>query len=183
MQVAKSVETLAPLLCAYPSAKITEDTIRVYAVALSELSEAELQAGVLRCMRTCRFFPSIAEIMEASREVVEAVKGSEIRDGDEAWQEVQKAVRYTLTYNEPEFSNQQIKQAVDTIGWRSFTECKIGDINTLRAQFLRIYDSICKRRNNERINANVLQLINPGQLQSITGGGLYGEIPKPKNAC
>ena len=118
-------------------------------------------------MRTCKFFPSIAEIMEAARELVIAATGERTADMDEAWREVQKAMKETLAFHQPEFSTHEIKQAVDTIGWTTFLECKVDDFNTLRAQFLRIYESICRRKNTERINNNVLRLVGADKIKMI----------------
>ena len=58
------VATLTPYLMALPQSKINEGSLVIYARALSSLSIAEIDAAMLKLMRTMRFFPSIAEIFE-----------------------------------------------------------------------------------------------------------------------
>lgn len=44
--------------------EITEATVGVYALALDDLADAELDRAVKRALRECRFFPSPAELRE-----------------------------------------------------------------------------------------------------------------------
>ena len=131
------------------------------------MPEPALKVAITKCLKSSKFLPSIAEIIEQAQNMT-AATGERQKDQDEAWKEVQNAARYTLAFHEPQFSTEQIKQAVDTIGWRSFVECEVGDINTLRAQFRGVYESICKRRKDEKINQDVLRLAG-GQVKQIGG--------------
>lgn len=171
MIVDKAIDILAPLLCAYPSAKITEETIQVYAIALSELNEAELQAGVLRCMRTCKFFPSIAEIMEASQDMIKFVTGTKEKSNDEAWGEVQRQMQEAFVYKEPKFSTPEIEFAAKAMGWIGLCETPSDQMGTARAQFLRLYESACKRCKDKRINDNVISIMGgEDKVKSLISG-------------
>jgi hypothetical protein len=157
------------LLCAYPAARITPETIQVYAVALAELGEGPLQAAVLKCMRTCKFFPSIAEIMEAANEMVEVASGTKAKSPDEAWNEVMKQMNDAFIYRKPVFSTPEIEKAALSMGWIGLCETPTDQIGVARAQFLRLYESVCKRKKENRINDNVLHLVGDiGGLQRIS---------------
>lgn len=161
------------MILAYPSAKITPDSICVYAIALSELSPAELQAAVLKCMRTCKFFPSIAEIMEAANDMVEVASGTKAKSPDEAWNEVIKQMNDAFIYRKPVFSTPEIEKAALSMGWIGLCETPTDQLGTARAQFLRLYESVCKRKTENRINDNVLH-----QVGDIGGLQRIGEVIK-----
>lgn len=165
MQVDKRrvAHLLAPLLCAYPAAKISMETIQVYAVALSVLTEDQLQAAVLRCMRTCKFFPSIAEIMEAADEITDVTNSTRLSDEDEAWQEVLQQVHDAFVYRKPKFSRPEIEQAAMAMGWIALCEMPADQVATNRAQFLRLYKSICQRKRNEKVNNEVIMALQNGK--------------------
>lgn len=158
-ELERRIHIITPLLAAFPNARITSDTFRAYAIGLADVNEPTLQVAVAKCIKSCKFVPTVAEIIEQAQNMTDAAIGERTKDMDEAWQEVQRAVRYTLAFHEPEFSTPQIKQAVDTIGWMSFVQCESDGLNTLRAQFRGIYESICKRKKDERINMDVLKLV------------------------
>lgn len=159
MTADRAIDILSPLLCAYPSAKITEETIQVYSIALSELEEAELLAGVLKCIRTCKFFPSIAEIIDASQDMVKVVNGTKEKSADEAWTEVQSQMQVAFIYKKPIFSSAQIEQAALAMGWIGLCETATKDMGTARAQFRGFYESACKRSKDKQINDNVMRIM------------------------
>jgi len=155
----RAIDILSPLICAYPSAKITEETIQVYSIALSELREVELSASVLKCMRTCKFFPSIAEIMEAAQDMMKVVTGKKEKSSDEAWTEVQRQMKVAFIYKKPIFSSSQIEQAALAMGWIGLCETATKDMGTARAQFRGFYESACKRSKDKQINDNVIHIM------------------------
>lgn len=160
----RTAEILKPLIYAYPNAKITVNHICTYAVALSELTEAELQAGVLKCMRSCKFFPSIAEIMEQAQIMVETVNGTTAKSHDEAWNEVRQQMHEAFVYRKPVFSTPEIERAALAMGWTSLCETDTDNIGTARAQFLRLYESACIRKKETRVNDNVIKLMDASRL-------------------
>jgi hypothetical protein len=57
----------AALVAAYSiSAKLGAQSQEVYWDMLQAIPDAKFQAGVKRCLATCKFFPTIAELGEAS---------------------------------------------------------------------------------------------------------------------
>ena len=166
-----AAEILRPLLAAYPNARLTADSIFVYAVALSELHPRQLQAGVLRCMRTCKFFPSIAEIMEAAQDVTEQANGTKVAAPDEAWNEVQRQLQEAFIYKKPVFSTPEIERAALAMGWIGLCETPTNQIGTARAQFLRLYESVCSRQKSNQVNENVIRLVGgENAMREITAG-------------
>jgi RNA polymerase-binding transcription factor DksA len=138
---------------------MNEENMSLYATVLSELTEQELKAGVLKCMRTCKFFPSIAEIMEVSNDMVQVATKTKAKSPDEAWNEVQRQMQEAFIYKEPKFSTPEIKTAALAMGWIGLCETPTDQIGTARAQFLRLYESVCKRKKEDRINNNVMQIM------------------------
>lgn len=88
------------------------------------------------------FPPSIAELRETAYKLVSMDRPS----AEEAWGEVQKAIRRFGSYRVPEFSNSTIGCAVGIVGWRSLcaSENEVAD----RAHFFRVYESLARRERN-----------------------------------
>jgi RNA polymerase-binding transcription factor DksA len=163
-------------MLAFPRSGMNEENMSLYATVLSELSEHELKAGVLKCMRICKFFPSIAEIMEVSNEMVQVVTKTKVKSPDEAWNEVQKQMQEAFVYKKPKFSTQEIETAALAMGWIGLCETPTDQIGTARAQFLRMYESVCKRKKEDRINNNVIQIMGGQNKTAELIGKVVGQI-------
>lgn len=162
---------LTPLLHVCVNAKdVNKNKIRAYAIALSDLDLEALSAGVIRCLKTKTFFPSIPEIREAANTITEYVTGTGMKSPDEAWKEVLMQIREAFIYKKPVFSTPEIEQAAFAMGWSGMCAVEKKDIGTVRAQFLKLYDSVCKRKEEHKINDQV--------LQSLSINGLIGETIK-----
>lgn len=189
MDLQAAVKILAPLLLAFPKSGMDTENIKVYAIALSELGEAELQAGVLKCMRTSKFFPSIAEIMDASLGMVKAITGTQEKSADEAWNEVQKQMVEAFIYKKPVFSTPEIEQAALAMGWTSLCNTPVEDMGTARAQFRKFYESSCQRSREKWINDNVISIMGGEErVKSLIGNVTNAlpdtkrQLPEPKGA-
>jgi hypothetical protein len=163
----QAIRILAPLIVAFPNSKAGDETILVYAKVLCCLSEAALTASVMKCMRTCKFFPSIAEIMDQAENMVQVATGTKHKSPDEAWNEVLKQMNEAYVYKEPEFSTPEIKHAALAMGWTGLCETLTKDMGTARAQFLKLYDSTCKRKQAEKIDNEVLGLVSGIEIKMI----------------
>lgn len=149
---------LTPLLHVCANTKdVTDNKIRAYAIALSDLDFGALSAGVTRCLQTKTFFPSIPEIREAANNMTEYVMGTGMKSPDEAWKEVQQQMQEAFVYKKPAFSTTEIEQAALAMGWISLCETPTDVIGVARAQFLKMYDSVCSRKRERKINDQVLQ--------------------------
>lgn len=160
------IKIMSPLLCGYPTFKMDESMVQVYTVALSDLTEDQLSAAVMRCLRTCKFFPAIAEIREAAESLTDHVNGTGAKSPDEAWREVQQQMHDAFVYKPPVFSTPEIEQAALAMGWEAL--CTTDNPEASRAHFLKMYASVCARTKNTKVNTEVLRILGGGKL--LTGG-------------
>lgn len=154
---------------AFPQSKMNEGSLIVYARALSSLSIAEIDAAMLKLMRTVKFFPTVAEIFEQADNVKNFAIGKSEKSADEAWHEVMKEVHSAFICREPKFSTPEIKQAALNMGWTSLCNLETDAINTARAQFMRIYESILKRKSDKKINREVMNVLPISRVNELIG--------------
>ena len=165
------IVTLTPYLIAFPQSKMTAEGLVIYAKALSSLSVAEINAAMLKLMRTCRFFHTVAEIFEQAEVMRAFAAGSSLPTPDEAWAEAQRNVKTRHLYGgEWEYSCPEVKKAVDSFGKVELCSLNVDDVNTARAQFMRIYKSIAERAKERKTNREVLDLLPAGQVKELIGG-------------
>jgi hypothetical protein len=157
--ILRRVVLLEPLLHAYPRSGMGEKNIQVYAKALTVLSEAELKAAVLRCISVYKFFPSIAEIIEAAESVSNAMQGKQSFSSWEAWQMALSEVRRCCHVLVPEIKNAEVAEAVRLFGWSDLCAIEEQNVNTARAHFTRIYESVIARGRDKRVNQNIVSLL------------------------
>lgn len=181
---AKIIMTLTPYVVGFPQSKMTAESLVIYAKALSSLSVAEINAAMLKLMRTCKFFPTVAEIFEEARVMKEFAEGRRLPTPDEAWAEAQKEVRTKhLHGGEWEFSCPEVKTAVERFGKFELCNLKIDETNTARAQFMRIYKSIVERARDEKTNREVLNSLPQNQVEELTRKlSEKFSLPAPKSA-
>jgi len=174
MRKDRAIEILAPLALIFQNDRQSvddlQDMLDAYATALMHLSEAELTAGVFKCIRKCKKFPAPAEIMDYAQEMADIAAGKKHKSADEAWNEVQKQVQAAFVYKKPVFSTPEIETAALSMGWRGLCSTPTDQIGTIRAQFLKMYDSVCKRKQEQRTNQSVFDAMQKlgFNLQQIT---------------
>ena len=78
-------EIMAVLMSSYPNTKPTKETLSVYQRLLSDIPLEFLQAGALKHATENKWFPSVAELREASFDVMLNKPG--IPSPYEAWEE------------------------------------------------------------------------------------------------
>jgi len=149
------VSVIGVLKLAYPSfgARLTEDEWaalpRVWHRLLRDIPFDLLDAAAAHYATTSgsAFPPSIAELRDMAFKVANPNRVS----AEEAWGEVQKAIRQTGFYRAPEFDDPAIGRAVQIIGWRALclSENEMAD----RAHFFRVYQAVAER---EKHNALML---------------------------
>ena len=158
----QAIRILGPLIVAFPNSKADEGTTKIYARALMYLTETELSASVMKCMRTCNYLPSIAEIIEQADNMVQVASGIKHKSNDEAWNEMCSQRNKCWPHKKPVFSTKEIEQTVSSMGWVSLCVAEEKDLGTTRAQFLKMYESICKRKKEAKIDGQVIDVV--GQL-------------------
>lgn len=174
---------LTPYLVAFPQNKMTSEGLVIYAKALSSLSIAEINAAMLKLMHTCKFFPAVAEIFEQAAVMKEFASGGGLPSPDEAWAEVQKEVRRKYTYGEWEYSCPEVKAAAERFGKYELCNLKTDEVNTARAQFMRIYKSIVDRARDKKANWQVMKSLPKNQVKELVRGVAeklaMPNVPKP----
>lgn len=132
--------------------------IEIYCRMLKDIPQDVLQKVVEKTIYENKFLPSIAEIVEACRSLTSTASGErEVPDWNEAWAEVEKAMRDTHWGKNPTFSHPAIEQAVKNYGWKSIHEVKADDYHTMQAQLRRVYDEVAKRFVENKRNNIILQ--------------------------
>ena len=146
----KEFETIAlAIKAAYPSASILPDkyAMKTWFELLQDLEYCVVQNAVMEHISTSVFPPSIAEIREKCSERLTPM----ITDWGDAWDEVQRAIRYFGSYREPEamesLSN-LTAAAVKRMGFRNL--CVSDNQMADRAHFQRIYESLVKREKSKQ---------------------------------
>lgn len=158
-------EILMLIKAAWP--QFTANQGRVYRKMLDDVPIPVLHKAVEACVRESRFLPTIAEIREKAEAVYKQAKGIESPDASRAWGEVMREISHTGSYGKPKFTDPLTTEAVKRMGWRSICNADISTTSVQRAQFIKIYDTIEKRKTEER---RMGFLLSDGKLQAFLGG-------------
>lgn len=137
----------------FPSSKADAETITLYLAALDDLTYAQIKAGVLKCMNTAKFFPTIAEIREAAESMVEHANHTGKPDAGEAWGEVMRFVTESSPYDQRPFrwSCEEVHDAVKRLGAMTLFEMTNDGIPATRGQFMKIYDKLLAGQKNKAV--------------------------------
>jgi hypothetical protein len=140
---------LRALAAAYPNFALTEQTVAIYVELLADIDPELLRAATLDLISRSRFFPTVAEIREAARDLRDGPQLS----GSEAWGLVIQAIRdlgYAHQAEAHERLGETIMQAVRDIGgWGAlcYSENSVAD----RARFIEAFDARAARRKREGV--------------------------------
>ena len=164
---------LSPYLAVFPSCKIDSVGLVMYAKALLPLSLPVIEAALIKLLQTSVFFPSVAEIFkeadEMERFALAKSSGSRVPTAAEAWEEVQRLVKDCYVYKKWEFSCPQVERAAKQFGIKELCVLESSAVNTARAQFMRIYDSIVNQNLADRQNQRALDTMSAKSLSMLAG--------------
>ena len=142
----------------------------IYARALSVLSVEEINAAMLKLLTTCKFWPSVAEIMETAKSIKITADGKTVPAAAEAWGEVMQQARMNGMDRKWEFSCPEVEYTLKNYGGkRAICFMEETDMPTCRAQFMRMYNEICEKQKTERENQEVLDRLPQKQRQALSG--------------
>ena len=161
------IMVLTPYLVALPQSKIEKDSLKVYARALNCLSLEQINAAMLKLMKTSKWFPTIAEIFEASENIETFITGNSKPTADMAWAEAMKLAHDKWIYGKWEYSCKEVELAVNYFGKMELCQIETDNINTARAQFMRIYESVLKRQRDIKTNGEVLNQLPQKQVNVL----------------
>ncbi len=148
MSEQNTLTILGVLTSAFPNAKITPETIRVYVLTLQDIPFEVLEQAALQLITTSSFFPTVAELRDVSFRILLGTRS--IPSANQAWEEVQHEIHhitaYSFTHNDaykPRFSHPFIDQVVQSIGLLQISTYQ----NTAadQARFFKTYELILNR--------------------------------------
>jgi hypothetical protein len=144
-------ELLAVASATYPNFKMQVGPAQFAAAwhrHVGHLPAGQLQAAMDRAVASSEFFPTVADVLKAARQVEQGAPLTAL----EAWAKVKWAMRVYGNYHPPvglpqplqvnsrpwTFSDEKITRAIEGIGWEHLFD---GDEDTMRAHFSRSYDA------------------------------------------
>lgn len=130
--------------------------IASYVHVLSDIPIEVLRAAFDKVLLESEKRPLPATVYKAAKALVEEKSGSRKLPWAEAWKEIDGQMRKNGVYSNPVFSRPEIAEAVRAYGWRNLCETLTKDMGTARAQLRNMYQDICERAEEERINQYVL---------------------------
>jgi hypothetical protein len=120
----------------------------------------------------------VAEIRSTAEKLINFNRKNTLPTAGEAWEEVQKQVRKVGPYSSQpwEFSCPEVVQAGRQFGLMELCRLQENEVNTARAQFMRIYDRQQKKMKELREMETVMQILPPERkiqflsvVKAITG--------------
>jgi len=131
-----TAQVLAYLSAAFPHVNLSRETAVVYHDLLNDLEFDPLMACVRELLATAEFFPSPAVL----RKKYAQDSGLLAPSSSDAWGEVmQKARDEGRIVKSLTFSHPAVTAVVQSLGW--YDICMSTNQDTLRAHFLRLYES------------------------------------------
>jgi len=115
---------------------------------MSDIPYNIAEAALTKVLSTAKYFPTIAEILEAVAEIT----SPEIDTAAKAWGEVEKAIRIYGYYREAEAlasMSPQTAKVAKYIGWREI--CLSEEPGVVRGQFLKMYAQVTEREQKEKL--------------------------------
>ncbi len=148
-----------------------ELTLKAWAMLLEDIGDRDYIQAVVHICRNVQTLPRDVNVSAFIRNQISAQK---ILSGDEAWQEVLKAISRVGRYGIPEFpENRPLEEAVKSVGWLSICDCENSKMAVMRSQFLKAYEACQGRRKiNDtcEITSGPIHHLLSGIGKQITGG-------------
>lgn len=169
------IRVLAPYLMAFPSSKMNEGALMIYAKALEDLEIEKIEASMQMLLKTSKFFPSVAEIFEKAEMVDEYVNKQTGKEIDltpaEAWEDAIKTLKSQSPYSqEPyQFANKMVEKAVKQFGLSEMLMLSQNEVNTARSQFMRIYDALLQRGKKDKEVQRAFRSLGQSKVEALLG--------------
>ena len=137
-----------------------------------------IYAAMMKILHTSTFFPSVAEIRSTAEKLLNFNRMNTLPTAGEAWEEIQKQVRKVGPYSSQpwEFSCPEVEKAARQFGLMELCRLQENEVNTARAQFMRIYDRQQEKMKELREMETVMQILPPERkiqflsvVKAITG--------------
>lgn len=152
------VKRLGTFMALWPTAKITDAQLIMYAELLVFIDLADLDAAMLKLAMTNSFVPSVAEIFSAAESIKNSREGRMIPTGEEAYSEMLKEAKSKPPEKEWSFSHPYVAKAAELFGKREFYISPIINSNATRLSFIKTYNSVVEQAKEKQLNQNILLL-------------------------
>ena len=173
MNEREAASIVAVIAAAFPSWNASRETVAVYVDALDDLDFEETRAAVRDLLLTEDRWPTIAGI----RRRVASRAGALAPSPSQVWSEIQQNASTIGRGSSPEFSHPAILEAVRAIGWWNI--CSSSNPETMRAQFLRIYEDTQKRHDLDVLSVPGRIALGAGTGDRPRRGGSLAEPESP----
>ena len=147
-------------------AEQVSDMLEAYTVMLSDLDYAAANAAAQKIVATCKWWPSIAEIREATLQITDG----EPAPGGSGWGEVRRAIAKFGAYRTPgvdfQFADPIVATVVKWLGWRELchSQNEVAD----RARFVEAYDKQATIERKRALAPNTLPALKRfAELQAV----------------
>jgi hypothetical protein len=157
MNKQETTKIIGVLMMAYPryadnykDINKLNSTIDLWCELLGDIPYNVANIVIQKLILTSEFPPTIADI----RKQVANITNKEHLDSASAWGEVQKSVT-SYGWNKYEEMKENVSnktlQVIGMIGWTNICMCELDQLNTLRSQFMRMYDSVNERSKKDEL--------------------------------
>lgn len=162
------VKKLGVFMSLWPAAKITEAQLIMYAELLLEVKLDIIDAAMIKLSKTSTFVPSVAEILKAAEEISNVRNNTSVPTAEEAYFEAMHEARMRSPHDTWKFSHPYVQRAVEIIGKYELCYSPEMASSTNRKDFFRIYDSVVARAREDKVNQDVIRLINSGIVSRLS---------------
>ena len=162
MTRAEVIALVALATGAHPAAqgKDPKPVVEAWSLMLADIPFVVAKAAVIKVCRESKFFPSVADIVEAAQEL--DPEKEKMPTAAEAWEEVVQLIIDYGPYRAPAYSCDLVRRAAQSIGWLQL--CTGDNAEADRAHFLKIYESMRSRHVEDEENKIALELSGTGAL-------------------
>jgi hypothetical protein len=124
--------------------------LKTWAMLLQDVGDRDFIEAVVHICRHVQRLDKDVNVAALIRNQIQAQKNL---SGDEAWQEVLKALSRVGRYRKPEFPERPaLQEAIESVGWQAICDCENSKMGVMRAQFLKAYEA-CQGR--KRMNESL----------------------------
>lgn len=142
----RTFRLLGGLAAFYPNQTIPDPTVDAYCKRLQGVPGDVLNAAFERCVETCKWFPTLAEILEHVTEVQALATGGDQLTAHEAWAEFKRGLgRSGIGMTQPHFEHEVVERIARMLGWQAFALSEPSDEPSWRAQFINAFTALMAR--------------------------------------
>ena len=168
-----AAQAIATLTAAY-NREVPKPTLRIYLAELADIDDGLLMAATLEVIRLSKFFPTIAEIRDAT---IRVDPGSQLCPKiDKAWTEVLTAARELGRQLQPDWSHPAIMEALQSAGgYRSVCDSTMPGV--VESRFREAYKRIEAEHHRSLMLERGGEKYEPNTMGDVRGGVPLAELP------